>query len=184
MPCSYSLALNGWRRRDARQWRVTDKGWKKFRNTLRHKKSRKETPQEIVQEKGPLPQTFEERLLEDWERGENSLRKKVELPATPKNKKKNHARRERRLATQRRLAEEEKRQRERRERQKRRAEQRERRTATQKKQRLMFPENPAKIQIEGKFNNHWRLPRKSDLGKYAIRKFPGKIRRVWIQQKQ
>jgi hypothetical protein len=43
-----------------------------------------------------------------------------------------------------------------------------------------FPEDPIRIQLKDG-SKHWRLPRKSDLGGYVIRRVPGKIRRVWVQ---
>jgi polynucleotide 5'-kinase involved in rRNA processing len=84
------------------------------------------------------------------------------------------------MATRRRLAEEKKKEEERKERLRRREEQREQRSLTPKLPRIPYPENPTRILIDGT-NNRWRLVKKADLGKYVIRKFTGKIRRVWIQ---
>jgi hypothetical protein len=102
------------------------------------------------------------------------------FPASPKNKKKNHARRLRSEGVRLRLAEEKKKAEERAARIQRREEQRERRRNTPRVLRRPFSEDPVRIQLrEG--SNHWRLLRRSDLGRYVVRRAPGKIRRVWVQ---
>jgi hypothetical protein len=65
-----------------------------------------------------------EKFWEDCEKGENDLGKPLVIPASPKNKKKNQARRDRRLAKQRRLAEEKRKEEENRIRREKREEQR------------------------------------------------------------
>jgi hypothetical protein len=72
-------------------------------------------PQAVAVQKGLTKQAPQEsdmapseKFWEDCEKRENDFGKPVEIPASPKNKKKNHARRERRLATRRRLADEKK----------------------------------------------------------------------------
>jgi hypothetical protein len=78
------------------------------------------------------------------------------------------------------LAEEAKKEEERRERLRERAELRARRRATVNPPRFAFPESPVGIKLS-RGSNHLRLPNRADLGKYEIRNFPGKIRRVRIQ---
>jgi hypothetical protein len=134
----------------------------------------------LIPVEAPLPTdgSPSESFWEECDKGENKFGKPWELPASPKNKKKNHARRDRRLATQRRLSEEKKKEEARKERLQKREEHRARRRANPKPPRTAHPEDPVRIQLT---NNHWRLPRRSDLGTYVIRKLPGKIRRVWVQ---
>jgi hypothetical protein len=140
-----------------------------------------EIPKEIPIENEDSPLLKETPPDEFWvecERGEGSLGLPWQVPASPKNKKKNHARRERRMATQRRLKEEKRKEKERKERLLKREEQKQRRKANPKKPKVPYPENPVRIQLA---NKHWTLPKRSDLGTYVIRKLPGKITRVWIQ---
>jgi hypothetical protein len=125
----------------------------------------------------PPPDSFWEKT----DKAEKALAKPVRVPATASKKKKNHARRERREATRKRLAEEKIKEEERRARIKRREELRERRRNTPRPApRKPLPETPVRIPLEDG-SNHWRLPRKTDLKRYVIRKFPGKTRRVWVQ---
>jgi hypothetical protein len=144
------------------------------KNAIPGKTETKEEPEEDT-EKGPS-----EKFWEDCERMDNTLRKPVELPASPKNKKKNHARRERRLATQRRLEEEGRKELEKAALIRRKRELRERRSMTPRTVRIAFPEDPIRAQLEDG-SGHWRPVRKSDLGKYVIRSAQGKIRRVCVQ---
>jgi hypothetical protein len=63
--------------------------------------------EQASQEQPPSPLTIAppESFWEESDQGENKLGKAWEVPASPKNKKRNHARRDRRMATRRRLAE-------------------------------------------------------------------------------
>jgi hypothetical protein len=142
------------------------------------KSPRKET-QPPIRESELVPQ-FSETFWEESARFDSTFRKPEIFPASPQNKKRNHARRERRLGVQRRLADEKVKAEERAARLRRRQAQRERRNATQKPQRLPFAENPIRIQLKDG-SGHWRLPRRSDVGQYVIRHAPGKTRRVWVQ---
>jgi hypothetical protein len=116
-----------------------------------------------------------------WEQADKLdgiCRKPLEFPASPKKKKKNHARRERREATRKRLAQEKLKEKERQARLLAKAERRARRSLTPKLPRFPLTEDPARIQLP---NGHWRLLKCSDMKSYVIRHAPRKIRRVSIQ---
>jgi hypothetical protein len=118
-----------------------------------------------------------------WEESaqlDSTFRKPEIIPASPRNKKRNHARRDRRMGVQRRIADEKAKAEAKAERLSRRKARRERRCATQRSPRLPFAENPVRIRLNDG-SGHWRLPRRSDVGQYVIRSVPGKIRRVWVQ---
>jgi hypothetical protein len=135
-----------------------------------------EAPEPLIDNQAP-PDSF----WEETERADQDLARPWQVPDTPSKKKKNHARRERREATRKRLAEEKKKEEERKTRLLRREEFRAKRRATPRRTpRKPFPENPVRISLADG-SNHWRLPRKSDLKRYIIRRFPGKTRRVWVQ---
>jgi hypothetical protein len=113
-------------------------------------KKKSPTPKVESKVESHLPKTF-------WEESaqlEDILRKPEVFPASPKNKKKNHARRERRLGVQRRLADEKLKAEEIAARLQRRQEQREKRRATQKAPRLPFAENPAVLKLRNQSSNH------------------------------
>jgi hypothetical protein len=107
-------------------------------------------------EEGVLSATF----LQECEKVENSLGGAWQLPVSPKNKKRNQARRARRQTTQRRLADEAVKEEARRERLRAREERRVRRSANPKKPRFLSSEGPVLIQLDEK-SNRLRL-RKSD----------------------
>jgi hypothetical protein len=136
------------------------------------------TPEETITD--PSIQGAEDKDWEDYVRVDNALRKRECYPASPKDKKKNQARRERRKGVHRRLAEEKKKAEERAERIKLREARRKRRANTRRIRRIPYPEDPVRVPIEGKIN-HWRPLKISDLRTYVIRRNPGKIRRVWVQ---
>jgi hypothetical protein len=129
----------------------------------------------------PEPEVEEappDKFWEESDKLDDTCRKPVELPASPKNKKKNHARRERREATRKRLAQEKTKEEERQERLRVRAGKRKQRSLTPKLPRNIFPEDPFRVQLQ---NGHWRLLRCSDMKNYVIRHYSKKIRRVWVQ---
>jgi hypothetical protein len=118
-------------------------------------------------------------FFEENQKFENTLGKPWEFPASPKNKKKNHARRERRLATQKRLVEEATKKKAREDRLREREEKRARQRANQKL-RVVISEGPVLIPVDDHTNQR-RLPRSSDRKTYVCRKCQGRIRRIWVQ---